>query len=616
MSQEADSGSGSDGGASDLLSKRSLLNRHLYQHRIINNVEAQEERQYPIFYTQLDASNGLGRLRDIQGNISYAQAITNGAIAVGEAVRSRGNKYDSAPIAKKIQSMTANIEIINSSLIILFYSEDSEYITYYTGGNVVSPRQIYKIDKNSGSSQLLGYIHNYQTFADIFIIKLDNSYFVYKNKIRIELQDIDYDVLDYKGNLTYQPFLNPRILGGYIDAQENNTYQSIVNGVLINVLSIVNRPNIGQITSSIETYIPGGAGKDICQMQTRVASDDTIFFNKSRTYSKLLYSWKDGYILENFDHSISYQDVPLARPPTTTTRYKITNYQKTFDLSYQFTKKDGTKIELNSSEKTFNISAIADIPIDANTKSISIVNNYTEYHGTEYPFVFNGETFSLYPTSNFTGEPITFLKKIDNNTCWRATGTLDELTVTVDNLVTILYDYAGSYTDEPYIKGTNLQIDMNISINNVEKLNYCIPVASTTGTVILDNKSIYAFSFYSPNAAASYAPSFESIFKVLGRENYFGSSYMDEYLFAQSFNYSGIRSSNYFNNTTLKDNIIYCPYYSQDVETQNITAYIEQWKIENNGDIVRQDTVLKTLVFKLNSMSVTTSNILSASYHP
>lgn len=87
-----------------LLEARQRANRQLYQQRIVDQTEAQLEQQQSTFYTGFDASNGLGKLRDTQGNISYGEAITNGAIRKGESVRFRNGgipSMDAMPSQKQ-----------------------------------------------------------------------------------------------------------------------------------------------------------------------------------------------------------------------------------------------------------------------------------------------------------------------------------------------------------------------------------------------------------------------------------------------------------------------------------------------------------------------------------
>ncbi|MFK0731418.1 MAG: hypothetical protein ACFKPT_02585 [Gloeotrichia echinulata GP01] len=113
MSQEAE----------NLLRARSLLNRHLYQNRIADYTEVQEELSKPTFYTGFDASNGLGKLRDSSGNISYGEAITNGAIGKGEVIRLRNGaitSYDAMPTRKTEEPPNKRV---NPALIIGFLTE-------------------------------------------------------------------------------------------------------------------------------------------------------------------------------------------------------------------------------------------------------------------------------------------------------------------------------------------------------------------------------------------------------------------------------------------------------------------------------------------------------------
>lgn len=99
MSQEAD----------EILRGRSLVNRHLYQQRVADVASAASEQSSPTIYTKFDAELGLGRLQDNNGNISYGNAQTNGAVGKGENIRLRRGgalaKYDAMPTRKQQQNL-------------------------------------------------------------------------------------------------------------------------------------------------------------------------------------------------------------------------------------------------------------------------------------------------------------------------------------------------------------------------------------------------------------------------------------------------------------------------------------------------------------------------------
>ncbi|MEH2148615.1 hypothetical protein [Nostoc sp.] len=110
--------------ADDILKGRSLLNRHLYQQRIVDAVEAQLEQQQRTTYLGFDAEQGLARLKAADSNISYGSAQTNGAVGLGDNIRLRRggviSGYDAMPHHKqKAPSLSTKQEELSAA--ILFY---------------------------------------------------------------------------------------------------------------------------------------------------------------------------------------------------------------------------------------------------------------------------------------------------------------------------------------------------------------------------------------------------------------------------------------------------------------------------------------------------------------
>ncbi|WP_414755544.1 hypothetical protein [Anabaena sp. CCY 9910] len=86
-----------------LLMRRSHLNRQLYNSKAINNAETPENQ--PTQYLGYDSATGRGKLKNFSGSRIYGQTITNGAIARGDMVRMRGDRYDTMPTVQE-QSAT------------------------------------------------------------------------------------------------------------------------------------------------------------------------------------------------------------------------------------------------------------------------------------------------------------------------------------------------------------------------------------------------------------------------------------------------------------------------------------------------------------------------------
>ncbi|WP_445634569.1 hypothetical protein NSTC745_06390 [Nostoc sp. DSM 114161] len=121
---EADSGSVSDFGASEMLRARSLLNRNLYQQKISDAAEELSELPLPTTYQSFDAQQGLARLKDITSNISYGAAQTNGAVGKSENIRLRRGgilaRYDAMP-RRKSQVAAISESTQELEAVFLFY---------------------------------------------------------------------------------------------------------------------------------------------------------------------------------------------------------------------------------------------------------------------------------------------------------------------------------------------------------------------------------------------------------------------------------------------------------------------------------------------------------------
>ncbi|MEH1976078.1 MAG: hypothetical protein V7L02_23265 [Nostoc sp.] len=91
--------------ADDILTRASLINRHLYRQKIADAAEALFRQQQPTAYIGFDAGQGLAKLEDASGNISYGSAETNGAVRLGDNIRLRRGGvipgYDSMPRHQK-----------------------------------------------------------------------------------------------------------------------------------------------------------------------------------------------------------------------------------------------------------------------------------------------------------------------------------------------------------------------------------------------------------------------------------------------------------------------------------------------------------------------------------
>ncbi|MHC5779310.1 hypothetical protein [Nostoc sp.] len=142
MSQEAD----------EMLNARSQLNRQLFQQKITDAAEAMAELAMPTIYTGVDAESGLARLVDATGNVFYGSAQTNGAIAVGENIRLRRGgvfaKYDAMPRRKpevNIETMVKNTYRVKTLFCI--YNLDGLHLDVYIGGDRLTPKKIFSLDK-------------------------------------------------------------------------------------------------------------------------------------------------------------------------------------------------------------------------------------------------------------------------------------------------------------------------------------------------------------------------------------------------------------------------------------------------------------------------------------
>ncbi len=94
--------------ADEILRWLTQLNRNLYQKKIADVAEAQSEQQQPTFYTGFDNQTGFARLTSSDGKKSYGKSQTNGAVGVGDSIRSRGDFYDSSP-HRKLESPSVDI---------------------------------------------------------------------------------------------------------------------------------------------------------------------------------------------------------------------------------------------------------------------------------------------------------------------------------------------------------------------------------------------------------------------------------------------------------------------------------------------------------------------------
>ncbi|MEH1828267.1 MAG: hypothetical protein V7L22_23520 [Nostoc sp.] len=138
--------------ASEILKGRSLVNRHLFQKKTTDTAEAISEQSSPTIYTNFDAELGLGRLRDSNGNISYGNPQTNGAIALGENIRLRRggvlNKYDAMPSRKlqPITNITSNETFSFVALLSTGYLNNNIALTATKSQKIkvgIEPRTIY-----------------------------------------------------------------------------------------------------------------------------------------------------------------------------------------------------------------------------------------------------------------------------------------------------------------------------------------------------------------------------------------------------------------------------------------------------------------------------------------
>jgi hypothetical protein len=124
----------------EILARQALINRMGYRQRIIDTGEAQEEASKATAYTGYDPATGMARLQDSSGDISYGKAQTNGAVGIGDNIRSRRGGvllgFDSMPHVPK-KSTEPNIE--KSSIVVgllvdkAFGYGDDISDTYYSG---------------------------------------------------------------------------------------------------------------------------------------------------------------------------------------------------------------------------------------------------------------------------------------------------------------------------------------------------------------------------------------------------------------------------------------------------------------------------------------------------
>lgn len=661
----------------DILQSRSLLNRYLAQQKITNTAETLEEQQQPTIYAGY--SEGFGKLENFSGSKSYSKSITNGAIALGDSVRVRGNKFDLMSRIKQIPQITNGISI-RGNLIILFYVEDSRYIAYYTGGNVFPPTKVYTIDKTLSpnyTSQRTGCIHNYRNKVNIALQKNDNATLAYLvNKIRIEIANT---APIYKGALIFRDselhgvyFFNygainyPSIFPSNSTIQKNISSSGVVFAPVTNTYSVAYQSvadetgnSFSRITSyssvfTIETLIPNGNSSHTGNVDYHYnpispskwwyegqAFDFTSLLIES--YSKVSYYWQGAFITESLNKSCTFGGRNIASNPTDYTNqlnrsplWVVSATHNAFSQTYNlYLNGSDEALELNSTKDICQILASNNLSIDENTTSISFSNTYTNYSQnnfnqgyqngtllfapTTYPWHMEGENIVLYDPSPLIGKNIFFLKKIDNNSAWLCEGILESFIINSKIPSNIPYRYAyGSafdtgYPDRPdstLYFGGDLTITINASISKVTKLNYLPTSASDNGRLIINNKSIYSFYFYTSYYGIIVRS--QEFVTNIPRVVYPGYGNSTEEIFNLYFS-TDIDVSSAFKNTTLSNKTIYVPYYSQSIKTQDITAYVEQWKIEDNGDIVRQDKVFEVKTFKLNSANC---NILSASYYP
>ncbi|MEH1808507.1 hypothetical protein [Nostoc sp.] len=114
--------------ADDILKGRSLVNRQIYQQKIADTAEARSEQQQPTTYIGFDAEQGLARLQDSSGSISYGSAQTNGAVGIGDNIRLRRGGvlavYDAMPSRKTNSTMPTKkaISIVFGVLVTVEYN--------------------------------------------------------------------------------------------------------------------------------------------------------------------------------------------------------------------------------------------------------------------------------------------------------------------------------------------------------------------------------------------------------------------------------------------------------------------------------------------------------------
>lgn len=544
---------------------------------------------------------------------------------------------------------------------ILFYVEKENSIDFYIGGHIATPKLVHSVDKDTVAIQtIVGYIHNYGRNHEFTISydefnnvpeesegkksykctivqgtnvlndettegENDPTYYLYNHyyeelgfyssvrspKYKGNKVWLSEEIIPYVPGLTFGDFSiiyypNAEVvnLQGTYDSA-NFTYDvsyENFNVALLGTEPIINTgitiqngsPNLfastSKFTKTMFNYLVNSTETLVADLEIFTDRTSRMLCNGYKLFSK----WKDSFITQEFN--FDYREYSYGSEIAYGTPISL-NVELLYTL-----KSNNENLLLNNNNIAGLVTSITPVTITENSPTLTLNLDYFTVD------IFN---ISFIDVDEFIGVPILFAKKDDGFT-WYAKGTISS--INIDGTATQFSAIINS-------------CEINVSVSSVQKVDF-ISFASDNGTLLINNGSINSFvnsfsifSRFTPfnlyvindynlitgdcfindftNGEDSTRPYFQP------------TAFSYNYPFENRFDYSVI--NNLISKTTYKNKTIYVANVLDDVKTQNTVSYIESWKIDNDGNFNRQDTILKEPVYSLKNSS---ANILSISYYP
>ena len=277
--------------------------------------------------------------------------------------------------------------------------------------------------------------------------------------------------------------------------------------------------------------------------------------------------------------------------------------------------------QIDATQRFYLQTAQKELPLKSNT-GVCFVQCPNKVNLTEETkaFSFKAETFirdeinlKFYPGSDYINKPILFAQVIDANTHWFAHGNIQSMTVSGE----IYLD--DNQRERVYGTAT---VEITVNITDLKKVPF-VSFSSENGTLLTHDGSFFNYlisrrSKDAPPAESVYLPSDGSVIYDISSTKYSleyiqSVFYAYPLIFAPFYNRGALDNNLSFCRDTFLNNSIYICSIDEQVKTKKIKGYAEEWKINEDGEIYRIDSLRTGTIYSLKAPD---STIHAISYHP